>query len=681
MKRRTFIKNTIPLAFSPLFVESIIRQKVSKMFGVGYSPEDFKERKLIIVNLFGGNDGLNTAVPLDQYDIYAGHRPTIKIEEPSLIKLDMSLADDRKLGLHPSLLEFKSLYDDGKLNVIQSVGYPTPNFSHFRSDSLIFGAKDGTFTSNVEQGWIANYLATTHPSFDDRPTSQYPYPLGIQIGLGYRHNGFVHGTFNNIGVNINNLAENNFYSNLRAPGSSEYKMLLEYLKQVELGSQQYRENLEDYFNAGSNMNGSTLYPSSSLGKQLKSIARLINGGLDTKILVAYQSGLDTHHSQVDISNTNLGNHAKILESVSKSIFAFQKDMEGQGIDDKVIILVISEFGRQILQNANVGTDHGSLAPWFVIGTPVKGGVTGRNIDLSLVDGNHTADVLQHDYRRILSTIIQDWFGNTDTVLDQVGLSAFSGEEGTPDGKLDILNDDEVVTDTVNNFSEVFIDVFDLVEVKTENGWTYYGRTASSEKYVFAIEHLPDGGNTEVFTAQIRITDLLDDGTGKNFYERTNNNKGNFIFGKSWNLTINSGSVNGFVNMRFFISFSRLIKLEQHATNFYEGIDNNNTEKSNPLWLKTVDSLLTPSDDFNEMGATKGIEGVGPANKGVFENQNYYQFDNVTNFDNRGGTICYIVTDELSGFGETAVPGTIIFTEGGKLYGYNGTEWVKLFSSQ
>lgn len=678
MKRRTFIKNTIPLAFSPLFIESIIRQKVSKLFGLDYSPADFKDRKLIIVNLFGGNDGLNNVVPLDQYGLYASHRPTIKIAQPSLINLDGTLATNKQVGLHPSLAEFKNLYDEGKLNVIQSVGYPTPNFSHFRSDSLIFAGKDGSYNNDVTQGWISDYLAETHPSFNDRPTTQYPYPLGIQIGLSYKHNGFLHGTFNNIGININNLARNNFYGNLRtSPPNSDFNILLQYLKQVEEGSQQYKQKVEDTFNAGSNMNGATAYPNSDLGKQMKSIARMINGGLDTKILVAFKGGWDNHRNQVDISDTTQGAQANLLSDVSKSIYAFQRDMEGQGIDDKVIILTISEFGRQIKQNASDGTDHGSLSPWFAIGTPIKGGVTGRNIDLSLLNGQHTADVLQNDYRRILSTVIQDWFGNTDSMLSQIGLGAFSGDEGTPNGKLDIIDDAEIVTNTVPDFSEVFIDVFQLVAIKTVNNWTYYGRTVTSKEYVFAIEHTPTGGNTLSFEPEITITDLLDDGTGKDYYKKVVANKANFIFGKTWNMLFNSGSVDGFVNMRFFINPSRLIKTQQHAIDFHTALNDNNAEKSNSLWVKTVDSSLNPATNFNEVGVTKGIESVGPAIQGFFENQNYYQTNNVTNFDNRGGAICHIITDELSGFNADAEPGTIIFVEGGKLYGYNGTKWVKL----
>lgn len=669
MKRRTFIKNTLPLAFSPLFIESMIRQKVSEMFGFDFSPADFKDRKLVILNMFGGNDGLNNVIPMDQYDLYANHRPTIKINQPDLINLDGTLASNKQIGLNPALAEFKTLYDEGKLNVIQSVGYPTPNFSHFRSDNLIFGAKDGSYTSDVTRGWMSNYLATVFPSFNDRRTSQYPHPLGIQIGLNYKHNGYLHDAYSNIGININNLARNNFYNQLRSPDNSEFRSLLEYLKQIELASDVYKQKVEESFNAGTNMNGSTLYPNTDLGRQLKTLARLINGGIETKILTAFRGGFDVHSSQ-------LVKHNPILEDVSKAVYAFQRDIEAQGVDDKIILITISEFGRQIVENGNGGTDHGSLSPWFVIGSPVKGGVTGRNIDLNLINGHHTADVLQHDYRRILSTIIQDWFGNTDSTLEQVGLDAFGGSEETPNGKLDIIKDNEVVTDTTDTFSQFFLDEFNLVEVKTVDGWTYYGKTATAETYVFAIEHRPNGGNSNTFVPQIAISDLLDDGTGKDYYKHIQTNRANFIFGKTWNITLTSGTLTGFVNMRFFLNKSRLDRVNQLATNFHNLVEG---EKSNALWIKTTDSLLNPSTDFNNMGLTKAIEGVGSATYGIFENQSYYQFDEVTNFNNRGGAICHVVTDNFSTFTHHEKPGTIIFTQNGKMYGFNGTEWKKLFN--
>ena len=676
MKRRAFIKSTLPLAFSPLLIESVVARNVGRMLGLNPTLTGFEDRKLIILNLFGGNDGLNCAVPLDQYSLYESHRSTIKIAFNELIKLDNTLPDDQLIGLHPSLSEFKTLYDEEKLNLIQSVGYPTPNFSHFRSDSLIFGAKDGSYGTDITQGWMANYLETVFPSYSDRPTTQLPDPLGIQIGLTYRHNGYLHKEYNNLGININNLANSSFYPNL-LPSGSDYGLLLQYLKQVEEDSMQYKQNLEESFDAGTNMNGATAYPDSDLGNQFKTLARLISGGIESKILLAFRGGWDTHHTQVDITNTSLGKHANLLNDVSQAVYAFQRDMEGQSMDDKVILLIVSEFGRQVVQNDNDGTDHGSLAPWFILGTPIKGGVTGRNIDLSLLSGNHTADVLQHDYRRILSTIIQDWFGNTDSVLDQMGLGDFSGEEGTTDGKLDIIDDAEVVTGSIllDDFSELFVDEFDLVEIKTDNGWTYYGRTATSTVYLFAIEHKPDGGNLADFTPLISISDMLDDGTGKDYFELSADSKANYVFGKIWNIVLSSGSVDGFVNMRFFANSSRVAKLNQYATGFQN--DHSGSELSTALWIKTVDAQLDPDTDLNEGGFTKGIESLTPVTQGVYEYQNYYQFDDVTNFSGRGGTICHIVTNEITGFPQDAEPGTIIFSESGKLWGFNGNHWVKL----
>jgi len=641
MKRRTFIKGALPLAFSPLLIESVMARSIARMVGLNPSPVDFQDRKLVILNLFGGNDGLNCAVPLDQYSLYESHRPTIKIASSELISLDNTLPTDYQIGLHPSLSPFKILYDEGKMNLLQSVGYPTPNFSHFRADTLIFGAKDGTYSDDVTRGWMAEYLKVVFPSFSDRPTTQFPDPLGLQIGLSYKHNGYLHELYNNLGLNINNLANSLFYAPLTTP-DSDYDKLMQFLKQVEEDSLLYKQNIEARFDAGTNMNGSTDYPGTDLGRQFKTIARLINGGIDSKILLAYRGGWDTHSNQVDVTNTSTGNHANILNDVAQAIYAFQRDLEGQGIDDKVIILTISEFGRQIIQNDNDGTDHGSIAPWWILGTPVKAGVTGRNIDLSLLNGNHTTDVLQNDYRRILSTIVQDWFGNTDSVLDHLGLGDFSGDEGEENGKLDIIDDGEVVGSPLlmDDFSEPYVDEFSLVEIKTENGWTYYGRTDTSTVYAFAIEHNPLGGNSLSFTPLISITDMLDDGTGRDYHELSNGVKANYVFGKIWNMALNSGSVDGFVNMRFFVNSSRINYLNQHAADFHDA--NEGGELSSALWIKSVDAPLDPDNDFTEEGFSIGIEGVGPVTQGVYEYQIYYQFDDVTNFDNRGGGLYVIL---------------------------------------
>lgn len=681
MKRRTFIKGTLPLALTPFFVESLVARNVSKMLGLNLVPGDFKDRKLIILNMFGGNDGLNCVVPMDQHALYISPtiRPTIGLVQSALIPLDSTVPSNQQVGLHPQLEELKILYDEGKMNLMQSVGYPSPNYSHFRSDALIWGVKDGTFADDIRMGWLANYLDKVHPAFSDRPTTQYPSPLGIQIGATSKNKGYEHEIFNNIGVNINNLARNTLYGQLKAPLStdSDYGKLLQYLKQVEEDSMLYRHNVVDSFNKGVNYNGSAAYPNSDLGKQLKTIARLINGGIDSKVLLAYRGGWDTHNGQVEEGNTHVGYHANILNDVAQSIFAFQRDLEAQGIDDKVVLLTISEFGRTIVENSNFGTDHDSLSPWFIIGTPVKAGITGRNLDLTKLLGRKTADDLQHDYRRIFATILQDWFGHTDNLLNQVGLGEFVGEEGTPNGKLDIFDDDEVVPEPllVDDFSELFIDEFDLVEIKTEDGWTYYGRNPDDSVYIFAIEHKPLEGNTLDFTPLITINDLLDDGYGKDYYELIDGDKGNYVFGKMWNMLINTGSINGFVNMRFFINSFRLEHLNTLATDFKN--TNIHNELSSALWVKTVDDVLIPTTDLKARGFNKGIESVGAVNQGVYEYQNYFQFDNVTNFDNRGGAICHIVTNELSGFDAFAEPGTIIYLESGKLWGYNGNNWVKL----
>jgi len=645
----------------------------------------FKDRQLVVVQLNGGNDGLNTVVPLNDYDNYALLRPNIKFAQNQLLTLDSTLPLDHQVGLHPTLTKFKTLYDAGKLNVLQGVGYPSPNYSHFRSTDIIFRGLDGTSGSQNgtdSSGWVAKYLSSVHPTYTGLPTPNLEHPLGINIGTSSTNVTFEHQTNFNMGINIYSTAREKFYGNLGMAQpqatNSEYKSILDYVSTVEEGAQKYNNVIENAFNSGSNLY--TSYPNTDLSRQFRVISRLINGGLESKVFTTFKSGFDTHVNQIQSANPLIGKHTDILNDVSESIYAFQKDLEMAGLADKVIIVVVSEFGRKLAENGNNGTDHGNLAPWFVIGNNVKPGVTGRNIDLDpakVSSSGRSIDERQIDYRQLISTICQDWFGGNNQVLDQMSMSAFSGDLGTVNGKIDIIDNGQAVpeNDLIKVLTDPYIQVDEIVLIKEENGWSYYGRLFEVETYLFAIEKKPTTGNSVDFTPTIKINNLFEDGTGKNYFLKEKDDTKHLILGQFWSIT-NASGLDGFVNLRFFIHSDRINALETMGDDFQQTTDAHNN--SGVMWLKTK----TAFNDISSKQRTNGFDtGVYPLKNnvdGIFEGQNYIQFNEVEDIDNTSGIASQMVFEKPKPSTSHPNKGEIYFDKTTKRFrGWNGQKWVNL----
>jgi hypothetical protein len=181
----------------------------------------------------------------------------------------------------------------------------------------------------------------------------------------------------------------------------------------------YAQSISTAFSRGTNSTNVT-YPSTSLSNQLKTVAKFISGGLQSKVYLVKIGGFDTHDIQVaSNTTTHLGTHANLLTQVSEAIDAFITDLNNQNLGDDVIAVPFSEFGRKAGENGNLGTDHGEIAPMFVFGKSINPGVSGTNINLSeaVAANNFQVQTVQHDYRRVFSTILQDWFGTSNQTLD------------------------------------------------------------------------------------------------------------------------------------------------------------------------------------------------------------------------------------------------------------------------
>lgn len=405
---------------------------------------------LIFIQLHGGNDGLNTLIPISQYTDYYNLRPNIAIRESgtrSYIDVDPAVDDAVRVGLHPDMGAFKEMYDEGKVAIIQNVGYPDMNLSHFRGRDVVFMGGDESRDHDYHSGWMGRYLDNIYPGYPDSyPAPAMEDPLGIELSgtlslAFHRENGIP------IGLNIGNPDQ--FYNLINSVGvdppiafpESHAGEELRYIMDFEKKSNQYAGRLKDVYDAGSNSSVEYRenYPYSSparannLASQLKLIARLLDGGIKTKIFLCRIGGFDTHGEQVLEGDSSEGMHASLLYNMSTAVQDFYTDLNNLGIDQKVMGITFTEFGRRAYSNESYGTDHGTATPVFVFGTKLNNGIYGENPLLGPDDLNRGNLEYDIDYRRIYTSIIQDWFEGDNQALIDTGFAEWV------DQKIPIVN--------------------------------------------------------------------------------------------------------------------------------------------------------------------------------------------------------------------------------------------------
>jgi len=359
---------------------------------------------LVIIQLAGGNDGLNTVIPAEN-DTYFAKRPDIAIKKVDALTLKNGMY------LHPSMTGIKSLYDQGNVAVVQSVGYANPNRSHFRATDIWNTGSD----ANVvwEEGWAARYLAEKYPSY---PIAMPAHPMAIQLGsvesLLFQSDIGRFGTVFEDPALFYQLVSGTLADDEIPPATLAGDELA-FLKQISSASIQYSTVIRDGALKGVN---TVSYPATNLAKQLGIVAKLISGGLETPVYLCTIGGFDTHANQ-------LTQHANLWKQISDAVAAFQKDLKTQNKADKVTLMTFSEFGRRVNQNGTTGTDHGTAAPLFVIGNTVRGGLIGDNPNLVNLDTN--GDLKPNfDYRQVYSTILSDHLGLSTTATDGIFKKSF-----------------------------------------------------------------------------------------------------------------------------------------------------------------------------------------------------------------------------------------------------------------
>jgi len=436
MKRRQFIKlssTASAIGLMPFQVNASLKL-MNSFFNC-----DVSNRKLVLVELAGGNDGLNTVIPISAFTDYQTLRPNIHI--PSSLYLPLNQIDtsltgtNQDIALHPALTGFQNLYAADQLRIIQSVGYPSQNKSHFASKDIYATGNDGSNWNNgSDSGWIGRYMEQAYA--DLIPAN---YPLGIQIGSQNTNLGFHGIVEHGLALNINGQDSENFYSVLSGLGgtppenipNSHYGEELQNIINVDALSNQYSEIISNSFNAGSNST-TTTYPDTNLADQLKTVARLMRGGIQSKIFMVKLGGFDTHNNQNQASGDILGDHYELMSELSEAIEAFMSDLNSDSLADDVLGITFSEFGRKAQENGSLGTDHGEVAPVFAFGKPVKSGVSGVNVDLSeaVSSNNFQIQSVQYDYRQTFATIMQDFLGSNDAVVDAAFVGNMNSESFT-----------------------------------------------------------------------------------------------------------------------------------------------------------------------------------------------------------------------------------------------------------
>jgi uncharacterized protein (DUF1501 family) len=413
MKRRQFIQTgslmTLPVMLSGMEVTAINNSKLEDII----SGND--DKVLVLIQMNGGNDGLNTVIPLDQYSGLTLARPSLVMPESSILKLT------DKTGLNPGMTAMSEMYKQGKLSLIHSVSYPNQNRSHFRSTDIWTTASDSD--KFISSGWIGRYFDIQHSSFPDNyPNNQNPDPFAITIGSIVSET--CQGQTSNYSFAVNSSTPpaalvqtmTNTEDNSCATGSAAF------IKDIVRQTNAYTSQVSKAFGAAKNI---ASYPTSGLAGQLKLIANLIAGGLKTKIYVASIGGFDTHANQVMVDAPTTGTHFTLLKTLSDAISAFQSDLKSLGIEERVMGMTFSEFGRRIKANNSYGTDHGSAAPVFVFGSCVNGKIIGNNPTISSTVGNDEGVQLQYDFRSLYATILQDWFKVSKTDIQKVLFKDFT----------------------------------------------------------------------------------------------------------------------------------------------------------------------------------------------------------------------------------------------------------------
>ena len=376
LNRRKFLKQSALVSLAPM-----VPAFVSQTAFAAKAEKD--QRILVVIELEGGNDGLNTVIPFAD-DHYAKYRKLLRVEKKDIIKLNDSI------GLHPAMKAAGELFDEERLAVIPGVGYPNPSRSHFRSQAIWHSARLNAEDHNGH-GWLGR-------SCDQTREPERTIPDAVFVGDGTIPSAIIGRRTNSIA--LNNEKELKLASGLDSPvGQNDADDLSAFVQNTVSASYDAAKRFaESKDNISSGDEG---YPNFGLAKKLRLLSRIIRLGGGTRIFYVSLGGFDTHSDQAF-------SHERLLRQYSRSVKAFLDDMKKHKLSDRITVLTFSEFGRQLRENASGGTDHGTCGPVFVAGDAIKPGILSKYPSLTDLDDNEMKATV--DFRRIYASLLEDWMG-------------------------------------------------------------------------------------------------------------------------------------------------------------------------------------------------------------------------------------------------------------------------------
>ncbi|OWY20007.1 DUF1501 domain-containing protein [Sphingobacteriales bacterium UPWRP_1] len=362
------------------------------------------ERILVIINLGGGNDGLNMVVPRFN-DTYYNLRPTIAIQEGNMFALSPDF------GMPNTMTSLQPLWNNGNMAVVHSVAYPAQDYSHFRSTDIWMSGSDSD--QYLSTGWVGRFLDQQYPAFETAPAN---FPVGLQVGN--QSSLIFSGGDTQMGLTINNATE--FYQ-IAQTGQlfdvnsintdCSYGQELLFMRQTANNTVRYAQAIKDAYDNASFFGA---YPSNSLAYQLALVARLIKGNLGTRVYMVEIGGFDTHANQNNY-------HPGLMTQIATAVSAFYNDLTLANRNQDVLTMTFSEFGRTSGENGSLGTDHGQAAPVMIFGGTVQGGLKGQFGEIATV--SYADQAFTTDFRSVYATILKDWF-----CLEPIVVNAIMGRE-------------------------------------------------------------------------------------------------------------------------------------------------------------------------------------------------------------------------------------------------------------
>lgn len=402
--RRVFLQRGMTLLAASSTVPAFLDNTVLALTNDGaltQQPSGKDGKILVVVQLSGGNDGLNTVIPFGD-DAYYRARANIAHEARTVLKLD------DYMGLHPGLTPIREMLDKSMMSIIQGVGYPNPNRSHFRSMDIWHSAEPEREVVNT--GWIGRFFDNACPGCDPH----VGVAIGDQLPVAMRGNNVIPLSFDKPenyrynGPDVERYKQLNTVAN--APATQPAPAIakankpeiitpdsqLNFLTRTAMDAQVSSDAILDMTRTA----GTGQYPNNDFGQGLRTVAAMIKGNLPTRVYYVSLGGFDTHAGE-------RGRHDQLMAQFAQGVNAFWKDMKDQKNDQRVLMMSFSEFGRRVASNASGGTDHGAAAPMFLFGPACKEAIVGKHPSLTDLDGG--GDVKYAiDFRSVYASILQNW---------------------------------------------------------------------------------------------------------------------------------------------------------------------------------------------------------------------------------------------------------------------------------